>query len=207
MNSKHFISLARIVTGAWKSADINETYKILGWESLESRRTLRKLTLLNNILTTKSTPHLYKLVAPFKFRAGSRQAEAQNLVNIPSRINFKKTFLPSAIIDWNRLPETTKKAKSKNIFQNKLLKMNNCRPKNKPYFGINDHNKVRNLTALRLGLSPLNAHKDKRGFADTPDPFCRVCGSYEDTQHFLLLCKSYRNLRTNLLNKVSSLLT
>ena len=52
----------------------------------------------------------------------------------------------------------------------------------------------------------LNAHKHKRGFADTPDPFCRVCGSYEDTQHFLLLCKSYRNLRTNLLNKVSSLL-
>ena len=209
-NSSHIESIqyqaARIVTGAWKSSDINETYKILGWESLESRRTLRKLILLYNILTTKSPPHLYNLVAPFKFRAGSRQAEAKNLVNIPCRINFKKTFLPSAIIDWNRLPETIKKAKSKNIFQSKLLKMNNCRPKKKPYFGINDHNKVRNLTALRLGLSPLNAHKHKRGFADTPDPFCRVCGSYEDTQHFLLLCKSYRNLRTNLLNKVSSLL-
>ena len=57
-NSSHIESIqyqaARIVTGAWKSSDINETYKILGWESLESRRTLRKLILLYNILTTKS---------------------------------------------------------------------------------------------------------------------------------------------------------
>ena len=59
---------------------------------------------------------------------------------------------------------------------------------------------------LRLELSPLNAHKFRRHFPDTPDEFCRDCHSIEDNWHFLTLCRSSKDLRTNLYNSVSAII-
>ena len=62
------------------------------------------------------------------------------------------------------------------------------------------------LTMLRLGLSPLRAHKFEKNFLDTSNNLCLLCNSKEDTEHFLLLCKSYSLSRTILLQKVSDTL-
>ena len=55
---------------------------------------------------------------------------------------------------------------------------------------------------VRLGLSPLNAHKHAYNFQNNTQ-FCRVCGCTEDTEHYLLKCKSYALSRTTMLNNIS----
>ena len=118
---------------------MDSTYELLGWETLEHRCTIRKLTELYRILNEKSPNHLYEIVTPFKFREGSRNAEALKLINM--RAN-REAFFPSVIEDWNRLEKSVKDSKSKNIFKNKLL--NKARPKRKlSYYGISDNNKIR----------------------------------------------------------------
>ena len=56
-----------------------------------------------------------------------------------------------------------------------------------------------------MGLSPLRAHKFKYKFNDTDDPFCSVCETVEDTEHFLLHCESYRLTRVDLFQSVSNI--
>ena len=51
---------ARIVSGAWKGSSQQKLYKILGWESMQNRRTMRKLSLLHQTLQTKSPNYLYQ---------------------------------------------------------------------------------------------------------------------------------------------------
>ena len=190
---------ARIATGAWMGSSMNDTYELLGWETLEHRRTIRKLTELYRILKEKSPNHLYEIITPFKYADGSRNAEARKLINMRSN---REAFFPSVIEDWNRLEKSVKESNSKNIFKKKLL--NKARPKRKlSYYGISDNNKIRYLTMLRLKMSPLKSHKFENGFLDTHDGLCRVCGSVEDNKHFLTLCRSFADMRTDLYNAVT----
>ena len=196
---------ARIVSGAWKSTSKIKLYNNLGWESLNDRRTFRKLCLLYEILNNNFPRYLTKILDTQKYKTNSRLYNKLLMKNIPCRINRYKTyFFPSTINDWNKLEFDIKNSNSKNIFKKRLL--NKIRPKGSPYFGIRDNTSIRYITMLRMELSPLRAHKHKHNFKDTTDPFCIVCGSLEDTKHYLLLCKSYQLSRVTLLQNVSNIL-
>ena len=67
------------------------TYELLGWETLEHRRNIRKLTELYRILNEKSPNHLFESVKPFKYREGSRNAEALKLINMQAN---REAFFP-----------------------------------------------------------------------------------------------------------------
>ena len=196
---------ARIVSGAWKGSSMEKLYNILGWESMQNRRTMRKLDLLHQTLNNKFPNYLYNILEVQMFRPDSRYSNRLMLRNITTKTTkYKKSFFPATILDWNKLDFEIKTSKSKNIFKKKVL--NKIRPKKAPYFGLIGNENVRHITTLRLGLSPLNAHKHSYNFADTPLPFCRICESIEDTTHFLLLCKSFRLLRSTLMQNVSNIL-
>ena len=185
---------ARIVSGAWKGSSMDRLYKNLGWESMQNRRTMRKLSLLHETLQNKSPNYLYQIFSAQKYRS-LRYSDRSELVNITTK---------STIIDWNKLDLETKTSKSKNILKKRML--NKIRPKKAPYFGLRDNDKIRHITTLRLELSPLNAHKHSYNFADTLLPYCHICETVEDTAHFLLLCKSFRLQRSTLMQKVSNIL-
>ena len=53
---------ARIITGAWDKSNKGELYKLLGWESMQDRRTMRKLVLFHQILNTKNPSYLYDIL-------------------------------------------------------------------------------------------------------------------------------------------------
>ena len=59
---------------------------------------------------------------------------------------------------------------------------------------------------LRMNLSPLRAHKYKYNFVDTSDPFCTVCESPEDTEHYLLYCRSYTLSRATMMRNISNII-
>ena len=191
------------MTGAWKGANMSKLYGILGWESISDRRVMRKLYIVFGTLESKFPRYLHNMIDKQQYRTDSRFFNKKLLRTIPCQRPYKLSFLPSTTLDWNNLDAETKKAKSKNIFKNKLL--NKIRPKKASYFGLNNE-KIKYLTMLRLDLSPLRAHKFKYGFSDTIDPFCLVCESTEDTEHYMLHCKSYFLTRVTLLQNISSIL-
>ena len=99
---------------------------------------------------------------------------------------------------------TIKDNNSNKIFKNKFL--NKIRPKESPYFGMLNNVKVKYITMLRMNLGPLRAHKHKYNFADTSDPLCKVCGSLENTEHFLLHCRSFALSRTTMMRNISAII-
>ena len=56
------------------------------------------------------------------------------------------------------------------------------------------------LTRLRLNFSHLNEHSFRHGFKDTVDPMCECGLEIETTLHFLLCCRLYSTIRTELLD-------
>ena len=119
---------ARIVTGAWQGTSREKLYDDLGWESLQNRRTARKLCILYETLKNSYPRYLSEILNDCKYSQNSRLFDLQMLKTFPCRTNkFKATCLPSAIRDWNLLSFETKTAVSKQAFKNKILKL--TRPK------------------------------------------------------------------------------
>ena len=58
------------------------------------------------------------------------------------------------------------------------------------------------MTRLRLNFSHLNEHKFRHGFKDTIDPMCKSGLETETTIHFLLRCRLYSTIRTEVLNDI-----
>ena len=116
---------------------------------------------------------------------------------------YSQSFFPSAISGWNNLENETKLVKSKNIFKQRIL--NKIRPTKKSFYGISN-DKVKYLTMLRVGLSPLKKHKFDYNFSDTNDSLCGSCGAIEDTEHYLLHCPSMRLTRNTLEQELSTIL-
>ena len=73
-------------------------------------------------------------------------------------------------------------------------------------FGIDDRDGQKWLTQLRVRLSPLNAHKFHHNFHDTLTPMCNIQDGIDDSNHFLLHCRQFSNIRTDLLHNLSLLL-
>ena len=73
------------------------------------------------------------------------------------------------------------------------------RLKENSVFAIHDTKGLKLLTRLSLNFSHLNEHKFRHGFKDTVDPMCK-CGV--ETLHFLLRCRLYSNIRTELLDDI-----
>ena len=196
---------ARIITGAWKGTKREDLYDNLGWESLNERRVMRKLCIIYETLDTKFPNYLYKTLENQFYSPNDREWGKKLLKPIYcNKSVYKLSFFPATIRDWNILDKDIKDAKTKNIFKKRIL--NKIRPKKASYFGIRDHSHIKYLTMLRVGLSPLRAHKFKNGFSDTSNRLCIVCNTTEDTEHFLLLCRSFTPLRSTLLQKVSDIL-
>ena len=164
---------------------------------------MRKLCIIQDIIETKSPNYLYKtlenqFMSPRSFGMNKLQP-----IFCDTKI-YKLSFFPSTIRNWNKLDDDIRVIKSKSIFKKRLL--NKIRPKKASYFGIRDHDHIRYLTMLRMELSPLRDHKFRHGFLDTSNNACLACKVKEDTEHFLLFCKSYSLSRTILMQNISNIL-
>ena len=196
---------ACVISGAWKGTSRKKLYDDLGWESLNHRRNCRRLCLFYEIYKTDFPKYLSKIIDTCKPIKSARLVENQVLANIPCRtLKFSHSFFPSTIKYWNALNEKTKNAKSLNEFKISLLK--EIRPKKKEYFDVLEKAGTRYITLIRMGLSPLRRHKFDHKFNDTLDSTCPADDGIENTEHFLLLCKSYIRNRATLMYNVSDIM-
>ena len=123
---------------------------------------------------------------------------AQNLKSVQANFQlYYKFCLPSVTRDWNELMEELRNIPTLSSFKRHLDSDLNAIPK--LFFDGKRLGRIYHAR-LRMRYSTLNAHLFSKNIIDSP--IC-VCGAREDTQHFLMSCTRYTNLRQEVVNRVT----
>ena len=192
---------ARIVTGVTKLVSINSLLLETGWETLASRRKKHKLTLFFKMQNGLSPDYLTSLVPATVGSTSSyplRNASNLQTIHANSQVYYN-SFLPSVVHDWNELPEQTRNSPSLNSFK-KSINVNISTPPR--YYNTGKRLGQIYHARLRTSCSSLRQHLFSKNIVDSLQ--C-VCGSIEDTHHYLFVCQQFANLRRELLNSVSDI--
>lgn len=122
---------------------------------------------------------------------------AMNLTTLHANSQlYYNSFLPSAIRDWNDLPNETRNAVSIASFKQKLNENTYIPPK---YYLTGKRIGQIYHARLRTKCSALRQHLFSKNIID--DPFC-ACGAVEDTRHFLISCNLYNIQRQEMFNNI-----
>ena len=195
---------ALAVSGTWKGTNTNKIYEELGWETLDQRRTFRRLVQFYKIMNDKTPDYLKIPIPPMQGHLfGYRSTNV--LKTIFCRTDrYRHSFFPDSVLAWNGIGPELRSAKSISVFKKNVL--NIIRPVKKGLFNIHHPNGIKWIFQLRVGLSPLKSHKKSHGFMDTQNDLCECLLNAESTHHFLLKCPNYLEQRRELFKTVNSIL-
>ena len=190
---------ARLVTGALPRTSTNKLRQELGWDRLQTRRKIHRLTLYRQLQADETSipDYIRSMIPSVREHSTGRALRNQNQHTVPySRTcTYQRSFIPNTSRQWNMLPRALRSCKeSKQFKQNITLLYSSPQPSH--YFTLGK--KLGNAlhTQLRLGMSKLNAHQ--YSIQKVTNPAC-VCGyRLENTKHFLLHCPLFTLLRCNL---------
>ena len=116
---------------------------------------------------------------------------------------FKNSYIPSTIIEWNKLDQDIRNTESYALFRKHLLSL--IRPVANNIFNVHNSKGMNFFTRLRVGFSYLKEYKFRHNFQDTTNPLCS-CGNFvESTTHFFLHCPHFFNQRLTLINKIKDI--
>ena len=114
---------ARFVTTKYRPADSpTQMMKDLHWHTLQERRFVSRQVMLYKIINKQTAVHL-----PDRLKQPTRTLRNQHsysYINIRTQSNnYKYSFFPRTIWEWNMLPSSIVNAESINIFKNALWQM------------------------------------------------------------------------------------
>ena len=196
-------SAALAVTGAWQGTSCDKLYEELGWESLDLRRMFRRLTQFYKIMNNLTPNYLREPLPPLKTHLFGRHPTNVLHPIVCRNDRYLNSFFPNSVNSWNDIGPELRSATSLSIFKTNILKI--IRPPKKDTYKIHNPTGIKWLFQLRVGLSPLNAHKKSHGFMDTPDETCNCTLAAESTRHFLLSCPLFHIHRLPLLDNLERL--
>ncbi len=218
---------AVIVTGAFKTTSYVRLLDELGWDTLDDRRKLSRLCLLKKMQLSKQAAHNNKpdniLVRPYLFnllpgtvgdRAGYVLRNAGKIDNVRTRLIVSyNSFLPKTIRDWNSLFIAYWQIEHANTSLQNTGSIDSFKARYRKEY-LRSPNALNNLdynngnihhTRLRLGLSHLRAHLFSHNLIDNPT--CQFCNlEPETTDHYILRCPTYNNVRVRFLMDIANLL-
>ena len=110
---------ARFVKGDYRQqSSVTQMIKDLGWQSLQERRAISRLSLMYTIVHGLSEVQLPNLMR--KTRT-TRSASGKGFRNVRSNKNcYRSSFLPQTIPKWNNVPDKIRNAPSLDSFKNLL---------------------------------------------------------------------------------------
>ena len=176
------------ITGAIQGTSRERLYHKLGLESLTDRRWIRKLVSFYKIVTVLSPQYLSRsLDLNISSSYITRSSSLNKIKGICFRTEqFKYSFFPFCIDEWNKLDNMIKKSVNIKCFQSMLLKFFSLQERS--LFSFHDPTGVKLLTRLRLEFSHLNERKFRHNFKDTVVATCDGGTETETTEYFFLLC-------------------
>ena len=148
---------ALAITGTIRGSSREKLYQELGLESLHDRRWHRKLCFYYQIRHNICPSYLTELLPIEKSTCYNFWSNDSLMFPYIRTKQFKSTFFPSCIFNWNQLNPDIKNSSSLEIFKQALLKF--IRPKAANVYKIHHPRGLKLLTRLRLGLSHLREHK------------------------------------------------
>ena len=114
---------------------------------------------------------------------------------------MKNSYIPSTIIEWNKLAQDIRNTESYVLFRKHLLSF--IIPEANNISNVHNTKGIKLLTRLRVGY--FKEHKFRHNFVDAINPLCR-CGNFvESTTHFFLHCTHFSNQRLTLINKIKDI--
>ena len=190
------------ITGAIQGTSRERLYRELGLESLNDRRWIQKLVLFYKIVNGLSPQYLCRYL---NFNNNStyitRSSNFNKIVGIRTRTEeFKYSFFPFCINEWNKLDGMIKKSVNIKCFKSMSMKFFSLQERS--LFSIHDPTGVKLLTGLRLKFTQLNEHEFRHNFEDTVVAMCDCGTETETTKHFFLCCHFFVTERQKLLNNV-----
>ena len=178
-------STALAIAGAWRGTSYDKLLDELEWEYLYHRRWLRRLTFLQH-----SQWQLAELPQPKICNYNLRSEgvfECRDLITHSSHIAFGSGM--------------SRTATTLSQFKNELIKC--IGPPKRSNFKTDDIFGIKLLTRIRLGFSHLREDKHRHNFPVSP--IC-TCGTEpEATEHFLLRCQRFSQIRSDILDNACEL--
>ena len=116
------------ITGAIRGTSREKFYQELGLESLQLRRSHRKLEMFYKIFKSKSPQYLFKLIPEKTSSYVTRNADNIPLFNTKHNV-YKNSFFPSSIIEWSNLDPNLPNSENFGIFKNNILTFIRPKPK------------------------------------------------------------------------------
>ena len=154
-------------------------------------------------IKTKKIPKYLNELTPSESHI-YRTCNSENVETYYCRTDqFKYSFSPYSIIEWNKLDINLHNTKYFLIFRNSLLKIG--RPVQNSIYNMHDPVGIKYLTTLRLGLGHLNEHKFRHNFQDYLNPLCSCSLGVETTNHYFLHCHYFNDIRKTLLDTVKEI--
>ena len=114
------------------------------------------------------------------------------------------SFYPNAVKIWNEVGPELRQSATLSSFKSNILKI--IRPSKRTVFNIHQPKAMKRLFQLRVGLSPLRHHKKLHKFLDTPIDICPCQKSVETTEHFLIHCNLYTEVRKKMFEVINPIL-
>ena len=192
------LEAARIVTGATKLTSLNKLYTETGWDTLQKRRQNHKLIQFHKMTFGLTPTYLQRLIPPKIYESHDHNTRnSNNLSRIKCRTNqYERSFLPSTTILWNELPPDIRLNPSISNLKRFLNKDKHSVPN---YYNFGSRNEQILHARLRMECSTLNQHLYAKNLVE--NPFCS-CGKIEDTEHFILNCPKYAQLRKTYIQNI-----
>ena len=186
---------ALAITGSWKWTNLNRIYDEFSWEYLTDRRWCRRLFHFYKIQNNLTPPYLKDPIPAIRSHLfGSRSVNVINEIRCKSK-GYSNSFYPDSIRCWNKIGPELRNSPNLKSFKLGILAL--VRPPSKRIFDIHDPIGMKWLFQLRVGLSPLYAHKNNHNFSDTPCDKCDVCERTENLEHFFLHCIRFTETKLN----------
>ena len=197
---------ARLITGTPRRVPTNDLLQELGLSNLVDRRKLHRLQLLHKLRFQASVPDYIRAIVP-NTREMDTPRTLRNVTNITQPMtrltSYIESLIPKTTRDWNELPNEVRQLRGYKEFNNNLSKtLAPDPPNNFCSVGTKIGNTLH--TKLRLQSSSLNAHRF--AFGQTASPKCDCGHRKEDTRHFLLACPRHQAARTELHNRLCTIL-
>ena len=147
------VEAARIVTGLSIYASFDSIYKETWWETLSTRRKVKKNLLLFYKIVNKEAPdYLYELVPPLVAANVNYNLRNRHNIHVPfNRLTvYQNSYFPCTIQAWNSLDLTIRNLPTFSSFKLKLQQIFYTKRRNPQYYYIGDrflsvlHSRMRN---------------------------------------------------------------
>ena len=192
------INAIRCITGLNVSAHKSDLYKESGLQPLKTRRKFHRLTLMYKIINRQAPDYLADLLPP---RVGERNPypvrDDSLFTNYRARTEqFRNSYYPKTIRDWNALPSNVRFAPSVASFKFQLSKLPEFRITKPPAWYLHGSRKENIILAqIRNHCSGLSLDLHQNHVL--AHPTCQNCNRNvrESCHHYFLHCPKYHTQR------------